>query len=377
MIRLPRFRFFVPLFLLGGALPFSCQVEEGRTDRFLPAGEQIALKYASHFSVYEEPYGYRVVLFIGEKTQGDSITYTFSREESSYVSDGSVWVHIPVSRIGTNSGTLFEFLRLLGVSDKLVATCDTKYIFSDEIRERISSGEIIPLGSSFDINGENVLIAHPDILVLSDLRDDPHSNVCPIVHNLEWKESSLLSRTEWIKFFALLFDEFGKGDSIFSDIERRYLELRRMTDTLSERPTVFSAGNYGDTWYLTGGKGYMSQLYEDAGGRYLLSDTLVPTVTCGTEWLLEHFSEADYWMNCGTDRIRDLDARLYGMKSVRNREVFHFGKRKRKVEGVNITDFYESAVARPDVVLADVISVLHPEMLPNHKTVYLGRCVDE
>jgi len=33
-------------------------------------------------------------------------------------------------------------------------------------------------------------------------------------------------------------------------------------------------------------------------------------------------------------------------------------------------DFYESAVANPDLVLADLIYIFHPEILPEHDFVY-------
>jgi iron complex transport system substrate-binding protein len=33
-------------------------------------------------------------------------------------------------------------------------------------------------------------------------------------------------------------------------------------------------------------------------------------------------------------------------------------------------DFWESAVARPDVLLSDVIAILHPQLLQNHQLVY-------
>jgi iron complex transport system substrate-binding protein len=36
-------------------------------------------------------------------------------------------------------------------------------------------------------------------------------------------------------------------------------------------------------------------------------------------------------------------------------------------------DFWESAVARPDWLLSDVIHILHPELLPDHQLIYAGK----
>ena len=33
-------------------------------------------------------------------------------------------------------------------------------------------------------------------------------------------------------------------------------------------------------------------------------------------------------------------------------------------------DFWESAIARPDLILSDVIAILHPEILPDYQLFY-------
>ena len=375
MLLFPKHIAFCVLAVVGVIFLPSCRDARRETSSPDTQSHPLSLRYATHFGVEETSYGYLATVYAGGSDQQVTFRYALVRGDSAQVPDDACKINIPVERLGTNSGTLFGFLELLGVMDKMVATCDAKFIFSDEIRGKVSRGDIISLGSSFDINGERLLFAHPDVLFLSDLRDDPHANVCPVVHNFEWKESSALARTEWIKFISLFFDRYAMADSIFQTIEQRYVDLKEMVDTVQARPTLFSAGSYGDTWYMTGGEGFMSKLYQDAGGNYLLADTMVPTVTCGTEWLLAHYSEADFWMNCGTVRLEDLDPRLSQMKSYKNGNLFHFQKREKTTDGLHITDFYESAVARPDVVLADLISVLHPEVMPEHETVYLGRCV--
>lgn len=331
------------------------------------------LRYATHFSVSVTDFGYVVNVYPEDKSDG-VFQYALTRNDTCMVSPWMKRIHIPVSRIATNSGSNFEFLRLLGVMDSLVAACDSKFIYSDTIKERIESGKIKPLGSSYEINVEQLMVAQPDILLLSDMRDDPHADVCPVVHNFEWKESTALGRAEWVKFIGLLFDEYEKADSIFKEIELRYNALKSLTDTISHRPTVFAAGCYGDTWYMTAGKGYMAAMYEDAGGDYLLKSMDMPTFTCGTEWLLAHYSEADYWMNCDAIRLCDIDSRLQGMNSYKKGNVYHFNKRMVPGEGYSVSDFYERAVAQPDVVLADLISVFHPNLLPNHSAVYVGKC---
>ncbi len=339
------------------------------------ASQTLDLRYATHFSVSETDFGYIVSLYPEGKEEG-VLKFALTRNDTcdALRYEKMKSIHIPVGRVATNSGTNFEFLRQLGVLDDLVAACDAKYIYSDTIKARLERGIIRSLGNSYEINLEQLSVAHPDILLLSGLRDDPNPTVCPVVYNFEWKESSALGRAEWIKFISLFFDKWHVADSLFQGIEDRYNHLKAMTDTLTRRPSVFAAGCYGDTWYMTAGQGYMAAMYEDAGGNYILKSIDMPTFTCGTEALLANYFEADYWMNCDAIRLSDIDSRLRGMKSYRAGNVYHFNKRMVPGEGYNITDFYEKAVAQPDVVLADLISVFHPDLLPDHTPVYVGKC---
>ena len=34
------------------------------------------------------------------------------------------------------------------------------------------------------------------------------------------------------------------------------------------------------------------------------------------------------------------------------------------------SDYYESAVVRPDLVLADLVAIVHPDKMPGHKFYY-------
>jgi len=54
-------------------------------------------------------------------------------------------------------------------------------------------------------------------------------------------------------------------------------------------------------------------------------------------------------------------------RPVKLQQVYNFNKRMLP-SGAN--DFWESAVAHPDLLLKDVIFILHPELLPGYETFY-------
>jgi len=52
---------------------------------------------------------------------------------------------------------------------------------------------------------------------------------------------------------------------------------------------------------------------------------------------------------------------------VKLNKVYNFNKR---LLPSSANDFWESAVARPDLLLSDVIAILHPELLPGYELVF-------
>ncbi|MCB0089942.1 MAG: iron ABC transporter substrate-binding protein, partial [Caldilineaceae bacterium] len=65
--------------------------------------------------------------------------------------------------------------------------------------------------------------------------------------------------------------------------------------------------------------------------------------------------------------LEAADARYADFAAFQNDALWNNNK-KQNANGGN--DYYESAVAQPEVVLADLISIFHPELLPDHETVY-------
>jgi len=88
---------------------------------------------------------------------------------------------------------------------------------------------------------------------------------------------------------------------------------------------------------------------------------------------LSNFIMADYWFGApyaSLKELRESDARYTVFAAYKNRQVYNFNKRRTPSGG---NDFWESAIARPDLLLADVIKIIHPELLPEHGLVYIER----
>jgi iron complex transport system substrate-binding protein len=113
----------------------------------------------------------------------------------------------------------------------------------------------------------------------------------------------------------------------------------------------------------------VARLLADAGGDYLWgADTTRGSLNLDMEAVLGRASGADFWLNAG-DWMDLADARA---KDPRN-ALFKSWQAGRvytndagRCEGGG-RDFFETGAARPDWILADLIFILHPELLPGHK----------
>ena len=81
----------------------------------------------------------------------------------------------------------------------------------------------------------------------------------PIIECADYLETSPLGRAEWIKFFGLLYGKEVEADSIFTEVEKNYTELRDKIGVLSSAPVVISELKSGSAWYMPGGKRYMAR----------------------------------------------------------------------------------------------------------------------
>ena len=88
------------------------------------------------------------------------------------------------------------------------------------------------------------------------------------------------------------------------------------------------------------------------------------------ERVLKNFVDTDIWLNVNFSTIDELiktDSKHALFRPVKTGQVYNFNKR---LLPSTANDFWESAIARPDILLADVITILHPELMPDYRFVY-------
>ncbi len=292
-------------------------------------------------------------------------------------------IPVPAGRIVSLSTTYLGPMEALGALDRVVAVDDAAYAFSPVLRDRVASGKIREVGSIDRLDIESVLAARPDLVLLTrispggdDLERRLRSAGISVLVTAAWRETTPLGRSEWIKLFGILTGREEEAFEIFREGRERYEALATKVRALDpSRPKILLSAPYGGTWYLPGGDSYTASLIEAAGGDYLWSSNRsTGSFPLDLEAVLVRGLEADFWINPGRYRslaeLAGTDGRFRRMPVFREGRVYN---RTRRIGSSGGNDFWESGTVRPDRILADLIAILHPGLLPDHRLVYYER----
>lgn len=362
--------------LLSIILIVSCTPKKSKTS-IAKSTDSLKLCYAQGFSIRNYPH-YKEVILYSPWVKGSVYAhyYLVSNKETQTPANGQR-IKIPLQSLVATSVTHFEFLSLLNEIQTLTGVCSPNIIYNKEINKRVGEGKISNLGDAFNLNVEKTLQLKPEAVMMSGYnQNDPYAERIsqagiPVIFNNEWMETSLLARAEWIKFVGAFYDKSKQADSIFSQVEKCYKEIQSKAATVKNKPTIMSGSNFRGTWYMPSGQNFMGKLFADAGASYFYAnETAVGSLPLNVEMVLRNFSETDIWLNCNFNSINELlkaDAKHALFRPVKLNQVYNFNKR---LLPSTANDFWESAVARPDLLLSDVIAILHPELLPSYELVY-------
>jgi len=284
----------------------------------------------------------------------------------------------PYTRIVCTSTTHLPYFEMLGKATTVVGFPNLKYISSETFVAMGKNGQLTDLGAEGNINLELLIGLQPDAVIAFDMGgesailDKINEAGIPVIYNADFLESTPLGRAEWIKFFGALLNEEKKADSIFNSITSTYYRLSELASDVKKKPTVLTGVVYGDTWFLPGGQNSAALMYENAGTQYIWADdTTSGWLEHSYEAVFDRAQKADFWIGTASfeslDDLAGSDHRYQDFAPFAAKRVYNYHKKKGPNGGY---DYFESAYARPDLVLADLIKIMHPQLLPHYETVY-------
>ncbi|MEM7087783.1 MAG: ABC transporter substrate-binding protein [Bacteroidota bacterium] len=363
----------------------SCRTEVKKTSS--PSSEVETSKtevlYAKGFEI--EDFETHKILKISNPWPDADQEYTYLLKKQEITIDDEAnfdaVLQIPLKKIVVTSTTHIPSLEMLEVDKTLIGFPNLDYISSDRTRARIDQGVVHELGKNEDINMEVLIDLSPDAVVTFAVKGGNKSASTmekagiPVLYNSDWTETHPLGKAEWIKFFGALFDKEEMAGELFSQIELNYKASMALAAKAESKPTVLSGAMYKDIWYLPQGDSWAAQFIKDAHGKYLWEDSEgTGSISLNLESVLEQGKNAQFWIGPGqfTSYQQMIDTHaVYGQfDAFQHKKVFSFTTIKGATGGVL---YYELAPNRPDIVLKDIIKILHPELLPNHELYFFSQ----
>ncbi|MFN6559284.1 MAG: ABC transporter substrate-binding protein [Nostoc sp. ChiSLP01] len=295
-------------------------------------------------------------------------------------------IPVPVNSIVSLSTTHLPHLAKLKIVDKLIGISDIKQVNTPDIVNKIQAGKVSEIGNNSNINIEKLLELNPDLVTsygTGDSQTDSYQKLTEaglkVAINAEYMEDTPLGRSEWLKFTALFFNKEQQAEQIFGEITKKYETIAEKAKSLKNRPSVFVGFNFKGTWYMPGGKSYVAKYLADAGANYLWSDDKSSgSLPLSFEVVLERANNADYWLNFRQNwrKIEDLiaeDNRYADFNALKQKNLYNNNARINANGG---NDYWEGGISNPDIVLSDLIEILHPEILPNYKLFYYRQLIE-
>lgn len=287
-------------------------------------------------------------------------------------------VQIPISRYVVSSTTHIPALELLGEVDGLIGFPGLDFISSELVRDRIELAAISELGQMEQLNTEKVLDLEPEAIVAFGMGPDNKvldmllNSGIPVIYNGDWAEQSPLGKSEWIKLFGALFDKQELAKTIFDSIVLDYNQTLELLDQVQEFPTVMSGAMYQDVWYSPEGGSWMGLYFADAKSDYLWKNTKgTGSLALSFEQVLDKAENADFWINPGEfnskEALRESNGHYAQFKAFKTGSIYSLTEQKGATGGVL---FYELGPSRPDLVLKDLVSIFHPELLQGYQPVF-------
>lgn len=309
-------------------------------------------------------------ILIPKGEEGDKTVAMLARRRSTGARCTTDTVRTPVESNLVFTAPHCQLLTELGCQNAITGVCDKDYINIPDIKSRAQADAkvahpIMDCGSSMQPDIERIFALHPEALLISPFENSGGYGKLdklriPVIETADYMETSPLGRAEWIKLYGLLLGS-SKADSLFSAIEKEYLQLKAEAAKLPLGLSILTERKTGNVWYVPGGKSTMGILLRDAHARYIFADdTHSGSLSMSPEQIIAKGNQVDVWAfkYFGGNALtkQDLLAEYQGYQALK---AFQTGT-------VYETDtscepYFELTSFHPEILLREFIILSHPE----------------
>ncbi len=328
----------------------SCGIQPNHESSKLQ-GKSQKPKYAQGFEIIEFGDKKQVILFDLENP-GDTLEVIEISQTSK--------------NIACLSTTHLSYFDKLNQLEAVKGVAFANLVRNVNARKAIDANQLLNLSSADDVDIEMLLSIKPDWFFVYPYGHGSYEKYtskgirCFPVS--EYLEKHPLGRVEWIKVFGAVCGEDALAEKIFQSIEDEYVNLKNENSKRfnTNKPCVFTGSEEGGIWYAPPGNSFQAILINDAGGSYILSDSISnKNITLPFETLIDLAFDCDFWgrveyaeNDLTYEAIAAEDNRYQKINAYKNKQVFYCN--------TNVRDYFGDAVIEPHLILKDLTEILHP-----------------
>lgn len=280
-------------------------------------------------------------------------------------------VTTPVKSLFSASTTHLPSLQALGKLNILTGVASKALINSKAAKARVAQPDVVEFAPAGTADAEKIVAAKPDVLITAGQEDPAYATVrqsgIPVLADAEYLEPTALGEAEWIKYFAALTGTEEKAATTFAKIADSYNAEVAKVAKARPTPALINQPYQGD-WTMPTGGTPMGRLITDAGGTWpWQSDKSTASKHTDLETVFEKSGTAKIWITSTNWKSKKealgTEPRFADFTAYKSGQVWAPSLQVNAAGGNNL---YELGVLRPDLVVGDLIAILHPDVEPGH-----------
>jgi len=288
-------------------------------------------------------------------------------------------IKTPVARVVCLSTTHIGYISFLDETTSIVGVSGKNFVANEALQDKIMHDQLPDVGYDENLNYELILKLRPDVVFAYGVSGSVTNTVrklnemgIPTILIAEYLEEEPMAKMEWLKVFGALYNRSKMAVEKFDSADSKYKHLCRLAAVSKERPAVLLGLPWRGTWFISGGSSYVARLVEDAGGTYIFKHmAFKESRPVALEEVYERALGADFWLNTGDavdkKELFSVDDRFRNLPCIKKVQIFNNNNRITQSGG---NDIFESGVTEPEIILSDLIYILHPQLLPSHQLKY-------
>ncbi len=265
---------------------------------------------------------------------------------------------LPLENVVSQSTTHVSYLDKIESLNSLKAVAFAEWVKNENAQKRFLEGQLQNLSAGGKLNKELLVDLDPELIFMYPFDQDAVENIrehVPFVLTTEYLETSTMAKLEWVKFFALFYNQEELATRLFDEIASRYDSLKE-TQHIFHR--YFMNLPFQGVWNCPPGNSYSVQLISDAGMLYEYQGTNQDeNIQKSREEIIDECLGTPYWIiiaqrqaGFSMDDLKSEDPVYPEFSAVEQGNVLFCNTAE--------SDYFGDALVEPDVLLSNLKEVI-------------------